>query len=460
MNDTICAIATPTGRSAVGVIKVSGPDALDVVGRIFGTPIADKQGYTSVYGWVRDPETGERIDDAIATVFRTPHSYTGEDVVELSLHGSPLILSVVMELLTRSGARIAEPGEYTRRAFAAGKMDLSQAEAVADVIASTNRAALRMSLTQMRGHFRDKMQTLRDELIEFASLLELELDFSEEDVNFVSRKELQLRCTHICQEVETLRDSYRVSQVIKDGIPIAIVGRTNAGKSTLLNHLLREERAIVSDIHGTTRDTIEDTIYIQGMQFRIIDTAGIRQTNDQIENIGIQRAYAKVEEASLTLWLIDPTDDTVDPGEVYHQLCKYTAADNIVPIINKSDIANPCQLQTSGILLQRLGYPSPLILSACTDEGSRSVQDLLLHRFSHLDVGENQLLVTNLRQAQALTDAANALHAVINGLSDGWYSDLIAQDLRTATHALSSVIGSVTTDDLLTSIFSNFCIGK
>lgn len=460
MNDTICAIATPTGRSAVGVIKVSGPDALDVVGRIFGTPIADKQGYTSVYGWVRDPETGERIDDAIATVFRTPHSYTGEDVVELSLHGSPLILAVVMELLTWSGARIAEPGEYTRRAFAAGKMDLSQAEAVADVIASTNRAALRMSLTQMRGHFRDKMQTLRDELIEFASLLELELDFSEEDVNFVSRKELQLRCTHICQEVETLRDSYRVSQVIKDGIPIAIVGRTNAGKSTLLNHLLREERAIVSDIHGTTRDTIEDTIYIQGMQFRIIDTAGIRQTNDQIENIGIQRAYAKVEEASLTLWLIDPTDDTVDPGEVYHQLCKYTAADNIVPIINKSDIANPSQLQTSGTLLQRLGYTSPLILSACTDEGSRSVQDLLLHRFSHLDVGENQLLVTNLRQAQALTDAANALHAVINGLSDGWYSDLIAQDLRAATHALSSVIGSVTTDDLLTSIFSNFCIGK
>lgn len=463
IQDTICAIATPNGLGAQGTIKISGSESLSIVSQIFfparkGVFINEIPPYSSAYGWIKEPKTGESIDDAMVLVMRAPHSYTGEDQVEITCHGSPFVLSLVIKLLLRHGARLAEPGEFTRRAFANGKMDLSQAESVADLIASTNKAALRLSITQMKGLFRHKIEDLREQLINFASLIELELDFSEEDIEFVSREELKSRCSNITKEILELAKSYETSQVIKNGIPIAIVGSTNAGKSTLLNGLLQEDKAIVSDIHGTTRDIIEDTLFIDGQQFRIIDTAGIRQTEDKIESIGIKRALERAGNAEHILWMIDPSEQLSELDILLQSLANYQ--EKITPIINKTDISSSDQIENiSAWLTERLANKE-LRISAKSTDGIAQVRELLHNQFKHITVANDQVMVTNIRQAEALYKASEALQNVSEGISLGLSGDLLAQDLRAATSALGEVIGEVTTDDLLGNIFANFCIGK
>ena len=463
IHDTICAIATPNGLGAQGTIKISGNNALSIAEKIFfpfkkDCAVMDLPPYSATYGWIKDSMDGNSIDDAMLLVMRAPHSYTGEDQVEITCHGSPFILSLVMKLLIQHGARLAEPGEFTRRAFMNGKMDLSQAESVADLIASTNQAALRLSLTQMKGLFRKKIEGLREQLIHFASLIELELDFSEEDVEFVSRDELQEKCAIIIDEVGKLADSYETSQVIKHGIPIAIVGSTNAGKSTLLNGLLQEEKAIVSDIHGTTRDVIEDTLFIEGQQFRIIDTAGIRQTDDQIENIGIERALSRASNAEHILWMIDATEDVCNLNDLYQILSPYS--EKITPVVNKIDIASGENISAIKQRLSKWGFEKVLTISANTTTGIDAVRTLLHNHFKHITVANDQIMVTNLRQAEALRKARESLQCVSQGISLGLTGDLIAQDLRSAISSLGEVTGSITTDDLLQNIFSHFCIGK
>lgn len=464
-DDTICAVATPNGIGAQSTIKLSGSEAISVVARIFRAAnkdisLEEAAPYSAIYGWLYDTNDGSRIDDCIVLVMRAPHSYTGEDQVEITYHGNPLISKLLLELLIQAGARLAEPGEFTRRAFANGKLDLSQAEAVADVIASTNRAALKLSLNQMRGLFRGRIDELREPLIRLASLVELELDFSEEDIELVPRAELIKQCREIRLKVTKLAESYATSEVIKNGIPIAIVGATNAGKSTLLNGLLNEDRAIVSDIHGTTRDTIEDTLYIQGQQFRLVDTAGIRKTSDQIEQIGIQRTLQKVASTELTLWVIDPTDATQSWQEVLATIAVHAPKEQIVALINKIDIASEEAISSLAEWLQSKGISKVLKITAKEIESIEAVKALLHEYFAHLTVADDQLMVINLRQTTTLREASQALLAVEEGISAGLSGELIAQDLRSASHSLGAVIGEVTTDDLLSSIFENFCIGK
>ena len=464
--DTICAIATPVGVSAIGVVKVSGALALDVVSKIFRVskgfpPLSEVEGYRAVYGFISDPVGGELIDDAMALVYRAPHSYTGEDVVELSCHGAPLILREVIRLLCTCGARVAEPGEYTRRALANGKMDLSQAEAVADVIASTSRAALRMSMTQMRGGYGERIRALRDPLIQLASLLELELDFSEEEVEFADREELMQRCEEVKAEIRSLADSYETGSVIKAGIPVAIVGATNAGKSTLLNALLQEDRAIVSDIHGTTRDTIEEVMLIGGKEYRLIDTAGIRDTEDRIETIGIGRALERVAQASLILWVVDGVDPEPETlSGILSVILQHTQRDKLLVLVNKQDLLSPVDLERVMSTLRSLGVMEIHAISARDRKDVEHVKGLIARRFEDLQVHEGEVIVSNLRHAEALKRAWESLTRVSEGLQSGLPGDLVAQDLREAIHSLSEVVGDITTDDLLHNIFAHFCIGK
>ena len=463
--DTICAVATPHGMGAQSTIKVSGAKAVEIVNSLFrptkkGTTLLTTAPYSAQYGWLHDPKDDSRIDDCIVLVMKAPHSYTGEDQVEITYHGNPLISQLLLDLLIQAGARMAEPGEFTRRALSNGKLDLSQAEAVADVIASTNRAALRLSITQMRGLFRKKIEELREPLIRLASLIELELDFSEEDVEFVPRDELLSQCQEVRKSVSSLAESYATSEVIKHGIPIAIVGATNAGKSTLLNGLLNEERAIVSNIHGTTRDTIEDTLYIKGQQFRLVDTAGLRETTDTIELIGIERTLEKVANTELVLWVIDPTETATEWQSVLDRIVPQTSKQQIVAIINKIDIAQKEQVETLKRWLAEREINTLLPICAMRSEGIEQVKELLHHHFSDLVVADDQLMAINLRQATALREAAQYLLSVEGGIQAHISGELIAQDLRAATTSLSTVIGEVTTDTLLSSIFANFCIGK
>lgn len=463
-NDTICAIATATGRSAQAVIKVSGTNAISITNVIFkrnnDAKLTDLLPYQASYGWIIDPDTQEKIDDAVALVFKAPHSYTGEDVVEITVHGSRFILQTTLELLLNAGARLATGGEFTRRAFLNGKLDLSQAEAVTDLIASENRATLRMALTQVRGGFKDFIHTLREQLISFAAHLELELDFSEEEVEFVSRKDMLDACDDIKRKIDDLLSSYQQGKVIKEGIPVTLFGSTNAGKSTLLNALLQDERAIVSDIPGTTRDTIEDTLYIHDLQLRIIDTAGIRNSNDEIEQIGIRRSIKALKKASLIIWVIDPTQER---GEniyrIYEALKKDKTTDaKVLPLVNKSDLttASDTLLDT----IQRLTQENPLCISAHNTTDLDSLKERIYASFDHLEVAPNQLILSNIRHANALSEATQYLTNTIESITSNSTPDIIAQELRAVISSLNSVTGEITSDSILHNIFSRFCIGK
>lgn len=442
--DTICALATASG-GAIGVIRLSGNRAIEIADTVFSHSIASAEANTIHYGNIIDPHDGNILDDVLLSVFRAPHSYTGEDSVELSCHGSRYILSEVLQLLIRQGARQAEPGEYTQRAFTNGKMDLSQAEAVADLIASTNQATHKMAMSQLRGNFSSELSQLRDQLLHITSLLELELDFSEEDVNFADRQQLLSLADTIHNHISRLAASFRTGQAIKQGISVAIVGNTNVGKSSLLNCLVGENRAIVSDIHGTTRDTIEEFININGVTFRLIDTAGLRSTTDEIEQIGIERTIQKINEVPIILWLFDtpPTQDQIDQMEIQSE------GKELIKVLNKCDL-----------------YPVPsctdyICISAKESTGIDALIDTLFKSANLPSLSQNDVIVTSARHYDALIKADADILRVIDALQLQLSGDLISEDLRICIDHLADIVGgTIQSDEVLGKIFSSFCIGK
>ena len=484
--DTICAPATVPGTGAISVIRVSGPEALDVADRIICCRkgrIAEAKGYTIKFGTVTDA-SGATVDEVLVSVFRAPHSYTGENSVEISCHASSYIVTTLMDLLYEAGARAAEPGEFTQRAYLNGKMDLAQAEAVADVIASQNAAAHRIAFKQMKGGFSSELRGMRGELLELVSLMELELDFSEEEVEFADRSRLDSLLEQIIAHVSRLIDSFRLGNAIKNGVPVAIAGATNTGKSTLLNALLGEERAIVSDIHGTTRDTIEETLNIDGILFRFIDTAGIRETSETVEKIGIERTYKKISEASIVLGMVDLTRDFDSTCETIREIVDKVDFDTqkLVFLLNKTDISKVNKNVTIGnyivSLLNNKGVSisdnvlgletqipgaegvSIVQISAKTGSGLPELRSILAQSQHDLMADSDTTLVTNQRHAQALSDARTSLLRVREGLASGLPTDLAAQDIREAIYHLGSIVGEISTDEVLGNIFRNFCIGK
>lgn len=474
-NDTICAISTPPGVGGIAVIRISGPQAIEIAERIWsGTPLTQAKARTLHTGMITDPaNNGEMLDQAVAAIFHAPASFTGEDTVELSVHGSRYVQQRLLEILCDNGCRLALPGEFTRRAFANGKIDLAQAEAIADVIASESRAAHRLAASQMKGQFSARLNRLRDKLLEIASLLELELDFSEEEVEFASRSRLTALVQDLHSELTRLADSFAAGNAIKQGIPVAIIGPTNAGKSSLLNLILGQQRAIVSDIHGTTRDTIEDTLAIGDYTFRFIDTAGLRDTDDPIENLGIKRTHQAAANAAITLLVVDATRPLPSPADLALPADSDTDSDSnadagshtaedtrpVILLLNKTDL--PGAITT---LPTPLPYRATDIIpiSAHTGEGHDTLLQQLKKHAKALsgDNTQDTILVTNLRHAQALQAAAETTAALLAGLSANIPGDLLAQDLRATIHHLSTITGTLTTPDILASIFSRFCIGK
>ncbi len=458
-NDTIIALATPYGVGAIAVIRLSGARAIERVSEFFdsrrkGKLLKEQASHTVHLGYIRE---GDRIlDEVLATVFRAPHSYTGENVVEISCHGSTFIQQEILQLFLKHGVRHADAGEFTLRAFLNGKMDLSQAEAVADLIASDSQASHDIALQQMRGGFSSEIAALRDELVHFASMIELELDFVEEDVEFADRAQFEELIQRIRQVVKRLIDSFALGNVLKNGIPVAIVGEPNVGKSTLLNALLNEEKAIVSDIAGTTRDAIEDEMTLNGVSYRFIDTAGIRETSDVVENIGIQKTFENIEKAQLVLQLLD--GETIDLSRVESEvsvLRKKYPEKKILTLVNKSDKVSP---KDRSVLTEK--HPDWLLISAKTKEGI----DLLLEHLSDLintgALSNQQTVVSNSRHFEALTKALDALNEVQKGMDQNISSDLMAIDIRQSLYHLGEITGAITTEDLLGNIFANFCIGK
>ena len=473
-DDTICAISTPAGTGGIAVVRVSGADALTIVSKCWkGIDLSTAKSHTAHLGRIIDTTDGSTLDEVVLTLFRTPHSFTGEDVVEISCHGSQWIQRELVNTLIRCGCRAATGGEFTRRAFSNGRIDLSQAEAIADVIASSSRASHRIAISQMRGDFSRELNSLREQLLKFASLMELELDFSEEEVEFADRKALVTLAKSIKNVVDSLADSFSVGNVIKNGLPVAIVGETNAGKSTLLNYLLHDDRALVSDIHGTTRDVIEDTITLGGVLFRFIDTAGIRETSDTIENMGIERTFRKIDEAQLVLWIIDGTThpDTLKtvagrilPGVVQstRSASAATPAKQLIAVVNKSDLMTEEGKTEMDRELDNLlpVNAEKIFISARQRTNLDRLEKSLIDAASLPDNDANEVIVTNARHFEALIKAGEALSRSIQGLETGISGDFVSQDIRECMHYLGEITGEITPTDILTSIFSHFCIGK
>lgn len=468
--NTICAIATAPG-GALGIIRVSGPEAISIADSIF-TPVGsdkrklqERQPYTLAFGRITDG-SGNIIDEVLISIFRAPHSYTGEDSVEISCHGSSYILQQVMQLLMKNGCTPAAPGEYTQRAFLNGKMDLSQAEAVADLIASHSEASHRIAMNQMRGAFSRELAALRSQLLHLTSLMELELDFSDhEELEFADRSELLNVADKIRQTVSSLVGSFRVGNAIKNGVPVAIVGETNAGKSTLLNQLVGEERAIVSDIHGTTRDTIEDTITIGTATFRFIDTAGIRDTTDTIESIGIERTMQKISQAEIVLLLIDSTQASQQYALLAPKVLPLCKGKSMIIAYNKADIVGdtkqPHVADLTSSEYADLSSVDEILISAKTGQGIDALRHLLCTLAAVDSDSSNGVIVSNLRHLSALNTALADIERVLDGLASGLPSDLISQDLRSCLYALGEITGGeIQTDEVLGNIFSHFCIGK
>ena len=461
MNETICAISTAPGTGGIAVIRVSGADALAICDRVFrpheeGKRLASRKGYTLTYGTVVD-DSGEMVDEVVAAVFRAPRSFTGEDTVEFTCHGSIYIQQTILRLLIAQGCRMAGPGEFTQRSFLNGKMDLSQAEAVADLIASTSAGQHRLAMNQMRGGFSQELKALREQLLHLTSLMELELDFADhEELEFADRKELEEIASRIERTISRLAQSFKAGNAIKNGIPVAIIGETNAGKSTLLNALLNEEKAIVSDIHGTTRDVIEDTVNIQGVLFRFIDTAGIRETRDTIEALGIERSFRAIERADIVLWLVDQTEADKQIAALSGKVLPLCEGKQLILVLNKSDL----NASKPSIVNRQLSINKVLSISAKHKEGIDQLQSLLVEAAHLPALSSSDVIVTNLRHYEALSRALEAIRRVQEGLSSGLSGDFISQDLRECIFHLSDIVGEVTTDMVLQSIFTHFCIGK
>ena len=457
MNETICALATAPG-GALGIIRISGAQTLEILSRIFTKNLADAHPNTIHYGHIveqaavpqQQTKQATIVDEVLVSVFRAPHSYTGEESAEISCHGSRYILNKVLELLIQQGCRMANPGEFTQRAYLNGKMDLTQAEAVADLIASTNQATHQMALSQLRGHFSSKLAQLREQLLKLTSLLELELDFSDhEDLEFADRSELMELTKEIDTHITKLARSFETGQALKQGIPVAIVGKTNVGKSTLLNALLKDDRAIVSDVHGTTRDTIEDTIDIKGVTFRFIDTAGIRQTQDTVEQIGIERTYAAIDKARIVLWIIDSDPSSEEISNILQRI----KDKHLIVVRNKSDKGD--------INNFTLPHHSLVSISAKFGKGIDKLEQAIHEAADIPALTDNDIIVTNARHYEALTRSHDCIQRVIDGLQMQLSGDLLSEDLRQALETLAEITGGqITPNEVLGNIFKNFCVGK
>lgn len=453
MNETICALATATG-GAIGIIRISGPKTLEILSDIFTKSLTKARPNTIHYGHIKDKD--EIIDEVLVSVFRAPHSYTGEESAEISCHGSQYILNKVLELLVKNGCRMANPGEFTMRAYLNGKMDLSQAEAVADIIASTNKATHQLAMSQLRGSVSNELSLLREQLLHLTSLMELELDFSDhEDLEFADRTELLQLTKKIDSHITRLAHSFETGQAIKQGIPVAIVGKTNVGKSTLLNRLLKDDRAIVSNVHGTTRDTIEDTIDIHGVTFRFIDTAGIRKTTDEVECIGIQRTYEAIKKARIVLWVIDDIPSPKDIQEIVEE----TNDKHLVIIQNKEDKENSVKIPL--YTFHSLHNYTFLRVSAKYNQHIDELEKTIYEAADIPTLTETDVIITNARHYDALVRARQSLSHVLDGMRLGLSGDLLSEDLRDVLSTLAEITGGqITPNEVLGNIFKHFCVGK
>lgn len=445
--DIICAISSPPGVGAIALVRLSGKGSIQLVDKLFSKELSSSASYQAVYGNVLSD--GNILDEVIVTIFRSPHSFTGEDIVEIACHGSAFIQNELLNLFIENGARIAEPGEFSKRAFYNGKMDLSQTEAIADLIHAESEGAHRLAMTQMKGAFGKELSTLRDELIKFASLVELELDFAEEDVEFADRSELINLVERVLVRVEDLKSSFKTGSAIKDGISVAIVGKPNAGKSSWINALTNDDVAIVSDIAGTTRDKIEVPVFIDGVKFRLVDTAGLRETEDVIEGIGVERAKEVISKSQIVMYLFDLQD--YDLGELETSIKEIRSLNEQAELIllgNKSDLANPLV----DLKIHKVNVNE--------DQDRKEVMRLLSEASNINPINKGDLIVTNARHYEALRESSMALQKAKEGLKNQVSGDFVAMDIRQGIHHLGSITGEITTDNLLGHIFQNFCIGK